>query len=158
MIHIGLKNYGVDLRLNRHDAGILMDCALDLMEDRGTVDIGTERYSIDEFATEETAADSYHATEVVPQPFADDDDKTPKLFFTGKEWSLIAKMTFLLRDYGILPGLSVKAYINQDTKERGIEAHLDSGERVVIMLNRNCGYLYIMKELIDMADCWCDEA
>lgn len=157
MIHIGLKNYGVDLRLNRHDAGLLMDCALDLLEDRGTVNANTERYLIDEYNTEKTAADSLRATEIVPQPFADDDDKSPKLFFTGEEWSLIAKMTFLLRDYGILPDLSVKAYINIGEPKRGIVVCFDSGEKEIIPLDRNCGKLHILKELVDMADRWCEE-
>ena len=157
MIHIGLKNYGVDLRLNRHDAVFLMDCALDLLEDRGTVNANTERYLIDEYNTKKTAADSYRATEVVPQPFADDDDKTPKLFFTGKEWSLIAKMTFLLRDYGILPDLKVSGYVYHSKHERGIKVSFGASDSEMIPLDRGCGNLHILKVLVDMADRWCVE-
>ena len=144
MIRIDSDIYDMDIHnVSEEEAGILLEHALDLMEGRDP--------------NNRTAELPIRATEVVPEPFLDDEDEEIYPFFTGCEWSLISKVTHVLRVHGIVPDLKVRAYMYPLKQERGIKVSCGSGDSEMIPLDRGCGNLHILKVLVDMADRWCEE-
>ena len=136
MIRVDDFGYDVDLHLNKEETGMVLEYAIDLMEGRD--------------ANNQAEESTIRATEILPEPFTSHHAVDPKdgRYFTGEEWVLIAKLTYLFRSTGVLPSLKTKAYTDLTAETRGIMLRTESDE-ICIELEQNCGCLHIMYEMLE---------
>lgn len=144
MIWVTDFGYDVYLHLNKEETGMVLEYAIDLMEGRD--------------ANNQAGESTIRATEILPEGIQTDVDDRDYIHmnptFKGDEWLLIARMTWLMRESGILPDLRTMAYVNQDDGERGVRL-LTPNQTVDIPLPSDCGSLHILEELLYHADLLC---
>ena len=139
MIFIDTDVYDVILRLDDKDSGMLLDYAIDLMEQRNMED--------------STPDGAMRATEIPPEPFTDFDEPIScaqkgedDLYFTGVEFLFISRFAYLMRHFvDGLHDFAVKAYVQEH--ERGLIIGAGDLERKV-KLPEDCGNQYILRQMM----------
>lgn len=138
MIRITDFGYNVDLHLNKEETGMVLEYALDMMEERDANNQATE--------TERAAKRS---TEIFPDSFQVDatDPGEMEQCFTGREWLFMAHLTHIINETHVLPDFKLMGFINEASGERGIE--VESGNKSLeIPLNKGCGLFAIMADVV----------
>ena len=139
MIFIDTDVYDIIQRPTDKDAGMLLDYAIDLMEQRNMED--------------STPDGAMLATGILPEAFTDEDDPShciqstqSDMYFTGLEFRFIARFAYLMRRF--VDGLEeflAEAYVQGN--ERGLILSAGELERKV-KLPVDCGNQYILRQMM----------